>query len=377
MGWVRFWLAAAVVFHHSTVPWNLPMVDGHQAVRLFYIISGFYMALILDRKYPATREGNWLFYSNRALRIFPIYWLVLVAAGLFYAAAWAWLGRVPERFGWYLPLMESGHAEFLTGLGVSQLALFGLDWFNLLDFQGSTLAWGGTVPDGRSAGFLCLVPQAWTLGVELSFYLFAPWMARWRTGLITFLCASGFAVRVGLWMWRPMETGSLNYFWFPLQLPFFFLGILSYRWMLASAPFWKKRGVAWAARVVVLGVLAGYGLMPDGWDQAISCGMLALLIPGLLEGEGSGQRWVGELSYPIYVVHILVKWILLAVQGAEKTGQAEVSGFVLLAGSLLAAIILEKFVTSPLERKRQERSQGIQNKTPARITSQLGGTGSR
>ena len=83
MGVIRFFLATAVVFHHSTLPWNLPVVDGHQAVRLFYMISGFYMALILDRKYPATGEGIWLFYSNRALRIFPIYWLVLAAAGLF------------------------------------------------------------------------------------------------------------------------------------------------------------------------------------------------------------------------------------------------------------------------------------------------------
>ena len=355
MGLVRFLLAVAVVFHHSTTPAGLPLVDGHQAVRLFYIISGFYMALILDRKYPATREGNWLFYSNRALRIFPIYWLVLVAAGLFYAAAWAWLGRVPERFGWYLPLMESGHAEFLTGLGVSQLALFGLDWFNLFDFQGSTLAWGGTVPEGRSAGFLCLVPQAWTLGVELSFYLFAPWMVRWRTGVMTLLCATGFAVRLGFWMWRPVETGSLNYFWFPLQLPFFFLGILSYRWMLASGSFWKKRGVAWAARVVVLGVLAGYGLMPAGWDQAISCGVLALLIPGLLEGQGRWQKWLGELSYPIYVVHILVKWILLAVQGVEQTGKAEISGLWLLTASVLVAVTMETMVGFPIERWREKR----------------------
>ena len=355
MGLVRFFLAAAVVFHHSTLPWNLPVVDGHQAVRLFYIISGFYMALILGRKYPATGEGIWLFYSNRALRIFPIYWLVLVAAGLFYAAAWGWLGRIPERFGWYLPLMESGHGGFLAGLGMSQLALFGLDWFNLFDFQGATLAWGGTVPEGRSAGFLCLVPQAWTLAVELSFYLFAPWMVRWRTGLISLLCAAGFAARVGLWIWRPVETGSLNYFWFPLQLPFFFLGILSYRWMQASGPFWKRPRAALVARVVVLGLFTGYGLMPDGWDQVISCGVLALLSPGLFEGEGRWQRWMGELSYPIYVVHILVKWIFLAAQGVERTGQGEVPGIWLLAGSVLAAVALEKLVGTPLEKWRQRR----------------------
>ncbi|NBT90185.1 MAG: acyltransferase [Verrucomicrobia bacterium] len=376
MGWIRFLLAVAVVFHHSSALWGLPIVDGHQAVRLFYIISGFYMALILDRKYAATREGIWLFYSNRALRIFPVYWLVLGAAALFYGAAWIWMGNMPERLGWYRPLVEAGHGTFLAGLGVSQLALFGLDWFNCFDFQGSTLAWGGTVPDGRPAGFLCLVPQAWTLAVELSFYLFAPLLVRAKNGSLALLCAVGFAVRVGLWLWRPAETGSLGYFWFPLQLPFFALGILSYRWTGATRAFWNSLARVWGSRVLLLGLFLGYGLMPDGWDQAISCGLLAVLMPGLLEGEGKWQKWFGELSYPIYVVHILVKWVILATRGVEKTGQTEVSGFVLLAGSLLAAVILEKLVTTPLERKRQERSQGIRNKTPAGITSQPGGTGS-
>jgi peptidoglycan/LPS O-acetylase OafA/YrhL len=356
MGWVRFCLAAAVVFHHSSVPWNLPIVDGHQAVRLFYIISGFYMAMILDRKYPATREGVWLFYGNRFLRIFPIYWLVLATAGLFYAAAWAWLGRIPERLGWYLPLIENGHGTFLAGLGVSQLVLFGLDWFNLFDFQGPTMGWSGAVPEGRPAGFLCLVPQAWTLAVELSFYLFAPWIVRAKTGLLGLLCAAGFAIRIGLWVWRPLETGSLNYFCFPLQLPFFLLGILSYRWIRAGGSVWKSSGGMWGSRALMLGLLLGYGLLPDGWDQAISCTMLAGLMPGLFEGEGKWQRWIGELSYPIYVVHILIKWILLALQGVNQSGTVEISGLLLLGGSLLAGIAIEKTVGAPVERWRQWRA---------------------
>ena len=360
MGLVRFFLAAAVVFHHSTTPWELPVVDGHQAVRLFYIISGFYMALILDRKYPGTREGIWLFYGNRALRIFPIYWVVLAAAGLFYAAAWMWLGRIPERLGWYLPLIESGHSNFLAGLGISQLSLFGLDWFNLFDFRGETLAWGGTVPEGRSAGFLCLVPQAWTLAVELSFYLFAPFIVRAKTGPLVFLCAFGFVVRIGLWMWEPVETGSLNYFWFPLQLPFFLLGILSYRWMRVCGLAWKSSGGIWGSRVLMLGLLFGYGLLPDGWDQAISCALLAVLMPGLFAGEGRWQRWVGELSYPVYVVHILMKWMILASQGVERTGQTEVSGLWLLVGSMLAAALIEKALGGPLERWRQARVGGFE-----------------
>jgi peptidoglycan/LPS O-acetylase OafA/YrhL len=64
---------------------------------------------------------------------------------------------------------------------------------------------------------------------------------------------------------------------------------------------------------------------------------------------------VGELSYPIYVVHILVKWILLAVQGVEQTGKTEISGLWLLAGSVLAAAGIEKMVGVPVEKFRQKR----------------------
>ena len=110
----------------------------------------------------------------------------------------------------------------------------------------------------------------------------------------------------------------------------------------------------------MIGLLLGYGLLPAGWDQAISCVTLTLLVPGLFAGEGRWQRWIGELSYPIYVVHILVKWMILAAQGVERTGQAEVSGLWLLVGSVLAAALIEKVVGVPVEKWRQKRAGGFE-----------------
>ena len=112
----------------------------------------------------------------------------------------------------------------------------------------------------------------------------------------------------------------------------------------------------------MIGFLFGYGLWPDGWDQAISCALLAVLMPGVVEGEGRWQKWVGDLSYPIYVVHILVKWVILAAQGVERTGQREVSGPSLLAGSVLAAALLEKVVGVPMEKWRQGRAMAETDK---------------
>ena len=359
MGWMRFLLAAAVVFHHSTIPGSLPLVDGHQAVRLFYIISGFYMALILGRKYPLNRNGLWMFYTNRAARIFPIYWAVLIGAAVFYGAATIWTQRIPERFQWYNALSAGGHRGFLVGLGLSQLILVGLDGFSLFDFQGSTLGLGGTVIGGKTAGFLCLVPQAWTLGVELMFYLFAPILVTKKSRWLILICGGGFLIRTALSVWKPHESVSLNYFWFPLQIPFFLIGTLSYRWMKCCPDLWRSRwariGGGWMAFLFVL----GYGWIPVGVAPLLSCAAMGLLIPALFQMDGRVGVFLGNLSYPIYVVHILVKWILLGFLGVELTGEKKIPGALLLAASMCVAFAIENLIGTRVEAWRAKRMQAL------------------
>jgi peptidoglycan/LPS O-acetylase OafA/YrhL len=54
VGALRLLLALAVVVAHASPPFGIPlfeMTGGPLAVQIFYVISGFYMALILNRKY--------------------------------------------------------------------------------------------------------------------------------------------------------------------------------------------------------------------------------------------------------------------------------------------------------------------------------------
>ena len=354
---MRFLLAVAVVFHHSTTPGNIPLVDGHQAVRLFYIISGFYMALVLGEKYPLNREGLWMFYTNRAARIFPVYWVVLIGAAVFYGVAQIWTQRMPERFQWYCLLREGGHVGFLAGLGLSQLILFGLDWFSLFDFQGSILGLGGTVSGGKTAGFLCLVPQAWTLAVELMFYLVAPILVQMQSRWLIVLCGAGILIRTGLSIWKPHESLSLNYFWFPLQIPFFLLGILGYRWMKISTDLWKNRWMRIGGGGIAFMVVMGYGWIPAGVAPILSCGAIGLFIPALFHIEGKVGEFLGELSYPIYVVHILVKWIMLGLLGVQQAGEKNVDGALLVVASMFAAIGIEKLIGTRVEAWRASRTK--------------------
>ena len=315
------------------------------------------MALILGKKYPLNRHGLWIFYTNRAARIFPVYWVVLIGAAAFYGGALILTQRMPERFQWYNLLREGGHSGFLAGLGLSQVILFGLDWFSLFDFQGSILGLGGTVSGGKTAGFLCLVPQAWSLAVELMFYLFAPLLVQARTRWLIVLCGIITLIRTSLSIWKPHESLSLNYFWFPLQLPLFLLGIFSYRWMKMSTNYWRIRWIRITGVGMAFMIIMGYGWIPVGVAPILSCGAIGLFIPALFHIEGKVGEFLGELSYPIYVVHILVKWIMLGLLGVQQAGEKKVDGTLLVVASMFAAIGIEKLIGTRVEAWRVRRTK--------------------
>src|SRR5690349_4745024 len=76
MGLVRVALALAVVLSHLP-PATFHFISGGLAVQGFFIISGFYMALVLSGKYASAG----IFYSNRLLRLMPGYFVMMVIAG--------------------------------------------------------------------------------------------------------------------------------------------------------------------------------------------------------------------------------------------------------------------------------------------------------
>src|SRR5215471_1808291 len=94
-GTYRYVLAALVVLSHST-----PMIGGvfHgyglYAVMCFYVLSGYLMTTVLHTQYGFTRVGLLRYATNRALRLFPPYWLVLLLCLVLAGQA---------RFAAYLP----------------------------------------------------------------------------------------------------------------------------------------------------------------------------------------------------------------------------------------------------------------------------------
>lgn len=89
---LRFIAASLVIFHHveqykfwKGMPndWGAPMVDsmGHKSVSFFFVLSGFlitYLLLCEREKKGFIHLGK--FYMRRALRIWPLYFLIVVVA---------------------------------------------------------------------------------------------------------------------------------------------------------------------------------------------------------------------------------------------------------------------------------------------------------
>ncbi|MBT8271721.1 MAG: acyltransferase family protein, partial [Bacteroidia bacterium] len=91
---LRFFLASAVVlFHIPKLSRNqgLPFYDelpifhrGHEAVYMFFVLSGFLIIQLIYRAKLKHVFSIRKFYMRRILRIFPLYYLILIFGFTFY-----------------------------------------------------------------------------------------------------------------------------------------------------------------------------------------------------------------------------------------------------------------------------------------------------
>jgi peptidoglycan/LPS O-acetylase OafA/YrhL len=100
MGLVRLLLALAVVAAHAGPPGGvawLEMTGGPASVQCFYVISGFYMALILNEKYVGPGSYG-VFVRSRLWRLLPMFFVVLAATLLLGWVLHAGFGITIEPF---------------------------------------------------------------------------------------------------------------------------------------------------------------------------------------------------------------------------------------------------------------------------------------
>jgi len=368
VGILRFVLATAVVFEHSGSKQGLAILSAGDAVRAFFVISGFYMTLILDSKYERKGNARWLFYSNRALRIFPMYYATLLLCVALYVAATLWTGHPVDRIAYWSQAAQLGEWPQLALLALAQVFIIGIEFSSFFAFSPQhgfmlNLGWPGTVEGG---GF-CFLPQAWTIGIELLFYVAAPWLIHLRKRVLVTLVALNLAAVIlvtQLWTGH-LKTILISHF-FPFELGYFLVGILAYRvFYKRPLPGLGSTGFNW----LVVGLLAvgcgTMGLVPEGVGLACAqTGFIGLLFLGMSflfqrTKNSVTDRLIGELSYPMYLCHLPVKWGMLAVLGqSNPEASHNVSGLVLLPLTVVLSALMVRWIDYPVDRYRQHRASG-------------------
>ena len=220
MGFVRTLLAISVVFNHS---YGFLLVGGQYAVQMFYMISGYLISFVLVE--ALAYKSVWKFYLNRALRLFPVYWLVLALSVVAIGFASAVLGQEHQLISTY----ESAPFWLRLWLTVSNVLVVGQD---LLMFSAVRAGELVLLTDFRTSDYPLwqglAVPQAWTIGVELTFYALAPFILHRRRWLYVLLFSS-LLLRVLFIVWGFGAQDPWSYRFFPTELALFILGALSHQ----------------------------------------------------------------------------------------------------------------------------------------------------
>lgn len=317
MGTLRFFLALSVAYGHLGAFLGFSLIRSDIAVECFFVISGFYMSLVLNGKYADARY--WTFISNRLLRLYPVYFIVLIATLFFTKQHWP-------------PIDLAGSIYF----AVSQLTLFGQDGYLFFAIDKGSLV--TTADFAKASGPLwkfAPIPQAWSLGIELWFYLLAPFLLRRSKSILITAFLISIALRLFLQYALGLGHDPWSYRFFPSELALFLLGTIANRM--------DRKSLIACTAIIVIALLINnpYDLQRTVAIIFLACA--AISIPWLFERTKNIalDRFLGELSYPIYIVHVFM-------------GHFAGSRLALLL-TIVCSVLLHLLIEKPIDRWRQSR----------------------
>lgn len=304
-GTLRFLLATLVALSHFGV--SLPNFNqGVTAVVIFYMLAGMVSYKLITNQFSNQPLS---YYKNRFMRIYPLYFLTLLFAFFIYllGAKSAFISSTPNI------------ADFLANLTIIPLAYYmytGQDTFTL-------------------------IPPAWSLGVELQFYLLAPFIVTKRKRVYIFLFVSLCCYILA--SFGAINTDIYGYRHIVGVMSIFLLGVL-----LQKALHNDKEAKITVASVYFIAVstlvlLYMYNLKAQ-YNYETLCGII-IGIPILLWIQKKSylpkkiEIFLGSLSYALFLAHFPTLWL-------SKMLGYEVNVYILLSLTFLLSLLL--IITSML-----------------------------
>jgi peptidoglycan/LPS O-acetylase OafA/YrhL len=246
----------------------------------------------------------------------------------------------------------------IASLVISNWTMFGLDIPSLFHFKGDVgflffhFPQPADAPDGAKwVGEFRTIGQAWSIGVEIWFYLIAPFLIVLPTRWIVLIGLTSVALKSVM-----MNFGLLTYFFFPAELYFFIVGTLLYRAYAANLFGKLDRRIEYGVLTLVVTLMVFFDRLPQ---TAAIYVIYATSIPSIpilfdLTRKSRFDIALGNLSYPIYIVHMLIISVAFAIlhhTNAKINGSVIAS--IVIVAVLVASMALYLVVEKPVDEMRQ------------------------
>jgi len=331
---------------------------GWIGVQFFFVLSGFLItSILLDMRKALPTGGYFIkFYGRRFLRIFPLYYFYLLLMG----GLTAWLISIPYRPGYMKVFAEQVRYAY----------------FYVYNFFFTTVF--------HNPAFF--FEHLWSLSVEEQFYIFWPLLIflipeRFQKRFFLMCIALGPIFRIAFYfvhasgefrIFRPVVAEAL----YPLpftHIDAFAFGAYISRYAIPKVKeqFYILLGliplVGFATQFLATGQFGAFSafgyplLLPDGykfiWGYSLlnyffAVAILAVAREGMFNRflEWSPMRYLGKISYGLYVFHQPVIWFAFEIRdlGLEENMVQPIATFIAFFGTLLIAALSYNLMEKPI-----------------------------
>ncbi len=330
-GLIRIILAGIVVVVHLTRFNYL----GEFAVDCFFMLSGYWIALMFNEKYSKKEKAIGIFYISRFWRILPVFYVFSL------------LGLIVHFISG--DLMSKYNAIHSSGLK----SIFWISNVSLLTYDLTPFR---------------LLGPAWSLDIEMQFYLLFPlffYLFRKQTIMLWILTGLSFLGALSIWFF--FGGGALDHT--ILSYLFLFLtGVLVYQADIRFPKTIQRVSLPLLGMCLILQWVMHTNRFSNNIMTIINlvCA-LPILMGSVRVKSNTRDKFYGELSYLVYLSH----WVwIIPYNMAIASLHNKIGRLPYIAGFLVATILSSLAVYYWLDRKSEKRRHQWVNFQPGLTVTQ-------